>query len=78
MESAQCLSRETNLDLNKYEVCDNVCLETVLMDYISYYRVKFSKDPKITKKLGNPPGKLYTTFYLSLVAVFNFVIFLFD
>jgi len=48
------------------------------MDYISYYRVKFSKDPKITKKLGNPPGKLYTTFYLSLIAVFNFVIFLFD
>jgi len=48
------LSRETNLDLNKFEVCDNVSLETVLMEYIAYYRVKFSKDPKITKKLANP------------------------
>jgi len=54
VESAQCLSRETNLDLNKFEVCDNVSLETVLMEYIAYYRVKFSKDPKITKKLANP------------------------
>lgn len=54
VESAQCLSRETNLDLNKFEVCDNVSLETVLMEYIAYYRVKFNKDPKITKKLANP------------------------
>jgi len=57
MESAQCLSRETNLDMNKFEVCDNVSLETVLMEYIAYYRVKFNKDPKITKKLANPPCK---------------------
>jgi len=54
VESAQCLSRETNLDMNKYEVCDNVSLETVLMEYMAYYRVKFNKDPKITKKLTNP------------------------
>jgi len=58
VESAQCLSRETNLDLNKFEVCDNVSLETVLMEYIAYYRVKFSKDPKITKKLANPTCEL--------------------
>jgi len=60
MESAQCLSKETNLDMNKFEVCDNVSLETVLMEYIAYYRVKFNKDPKITKKLANPPCKCRT------------------
>jgi len=41
--------------MNKFEVCDNVSLETVLMEYMAYYRVKFNKDPKITKKLANPP-----------------------
>lgn len=51
MDSAQSLSRETNIDLNKYEVCDNVDLETVLMEYESYYYIKFSRYPKITKKL---------------------------
>ena len=46
--------------MNKFEVCDNVSLETVLMEYIAYYRVKFNKDPKITKKLANPPRKWQT------------------
>lgn len=56
-ESAQSLSRETNIDLSRYEVCDNVDLDTVLMDYESYYYTKFARYPKITKKLA-PVGKL--------------------
>jgi len=51
IESAKSLSRETSLDMNKFEVCDNVSLETVLMEYESYYHVKFQRYPKITKKL---------------------------
>lgn len=51
VESAKTLSRETNLDMNKFEVCDNVSLETVLMEYEAYYHVKFQRYPKITKKL---------------------------
>ncbi|KAA0183419.1 Katanin p60 ATPase containing subunit [Fasciolopsis buskii] len=51
VESAQSLSRETNLDFRRYEVCDNVDLETVLLEYESYYFVKFHKYPRITKKL---------------------------
>jgi hypothetical protein len=51
IESAKTLSRETNLDMNKFEVCDNVSLETVLMEYEAYYHVKFQRYPKITKKL---------------------------
>ena len=52
VESSQALGRETNIDLNRYEVADNVDLETVLMEYESYYYIKFSKYPKIAKKLS--------------------------
>lgn len=51
LDSAQSLAKETNIDLSKYEVCDNIDLETILMEYESYYYVKFAKYPKITKKL---------------------------
>ncbi|TNN11209.1 Katanin p60 ATPase-containing subunit A-like 2 [Schistosoma japonicum] len=53
VESATSLSRETNLDFRKYEVCDNVDLETVLLEYESYYYIKFQKYPRITKKLAD-------------------------
>jgi len=44
---------ETSLNLSRFEVCDNVNLETVLMDYESYYFIKFNRYPKITKKQLN-------------------------
>ncbi|XP_064653294.1 katanin p60 ATPase-containing subunit A-like 2 isoform X2 [Lineus longissimus] len=50
IESANSLSKETSIDVGKYEVCDNIDLETILMEYESYYFVKFSKYPKIVKK----------------------------
>ena len=52
-ETARAFERETNLDLRKYDVCDNIDLETVLQEYESYYFVRFNKYPKITKKLNN-------------------------
>lgn len=52
VDSASHLSRETNIDIRRYEVCDNIDLETILMEYESYYFVKFAKYPKITKKLN--------------------------
>ena len=58
IESANSLSRETNIDVNRYEVADNVDLETVLMEYESYYYIKFSKHPKIVKKLTSQSGKM--------------------
>ncbi|XP_013379501.1 katanin p60 ATPase-containing subunit A-like 2 [Lingula anatina] len=51
LESADTLSKETNIDLKRHEVCDNVDLATILMEYESYYFVKLGKYPKITKKL---------------------------
>ncbi|XP_021342842.1 katanin p60 ATPase-containing subunit A-like 2 isoform X13 [Mizuhopecten yessoensis] len=56
LDSAQSLAKETNIDLSKYEVCDNIDLETILMEYESYYYVKFAKYPKITKKLTQSAG----------------------
>ncbi|CAD5121466.1 unnamed protein product [Dimorphilus gyrociliatus] len=57
LEAATSLSKETNLDMNKFEVCDNVDLETVLMEYESFHYIKFSKYPKITKKLDGELAK---------------------
>ena len=51
LESAQSLAKETNIDVTKFEVCDNIDLDTIVMEYESYYYVKFAKYPKITKKL---------------------------
>ncbi|CAI9719130.1 katanin p60 ATPase-containing subunit A-like 2 [Octopus vulgaris] len=48
-ESADCLTKETNIDVNRYETCDNIDLETILMDFENYYHLKFSKYPKLTK-----------------------------
>ncbi|XP_010723459.2 LOW QUALITY PROTEIN: katanin p60 ATPase-containing subunit A-like 2 [Meleagris gallopavo] len=51
MDAANTLERETKLGLHGFEVCDNVDLETILMEYESYYFVKFQKYPKITRKV---------------------------
>lgn len=32
-------------------MCDNVDLDTIYLDYCSYYQLKFSKQPKIIKKV---------------------------
>uniref|UniRef100_A0A1I8GHE0 Katanin p60 ATPase-containing subunit A-like 2 n=1 Tax=Macrostomum lignano TaxID=282301 RepID=A0A1I8GHE0_9PLAT len=49
IETATALSKETNLDFSKFEVCDNVDLITVLLEYESYHFVKFQRYPKISK-----------------------------
>ncbi|KAM9591424.1 katanin p60 ATPase-containing subunit A-like 2 isoform 4-T5 [Morphnus guianensis] len=51
VDAANALEQETKLSLRGFEVCDNIDLETILMEYESYYFVKFQKYPKITKKV---------------------------
>ncbi|KFQ66435.1 Katanin p60 ATPase-containing subunit A-like 2, partial [Phaethon lepturus] len=51
VDAADALEQETKLSLRGFEVCDNIDLETILMEYESYYFVKFQKYPKITKKV---------------------------
>ncbi|XP_069885303.1 katanin p60 ATPase-containing subunit A-like 2 isoform X3 [Dipodomys merriami] len=50
IDAANALEQETKLALRRFEVCDNIDLETILMEYESYYFVKFQKYPKIVKK----------------------------
>ncbi|KAG9471940.1 hypothetical protein GDO78_022078 [Eleutherodactylus coqui] len=59
VDSANALEHETKLHLRRFEVCDNIDLETILMEYESYYYIKFQKYPKITKKVVDNDGKLY-------------------
>ena len=56
MDAARTLDQETSVGLRRFEVCDNVDLETVLMEYESYYYIKFQKHPKLTKKVLEPGG----------------------
>ncbi|XP_071964701.1 katanin p60 ATPase-containing subunit A-like 2 [Antedon mediterranea] len=53
LESAKALESEGNLSFSRFEVCDNIDLPTILMEYESYFYVKFGKYPKITKKLSS-------------------------
>uniref|UniRef100_A0A8C6SFG8 Katanin p60 ATPase-containing subunit A-like 2 n=1 Tax=Neogobius melanostomus TaxID=47308 RepID=A0A8C6SFG8_9GOBI len=54
MEAALALDQETNGGMRKFEVCDNIDLEMVLMEYESYHYVKFQKYPKLIKKTTEP------------------------
>ncbi|CAG5867268.1 unnamed protein product [Menidia menidia] len=48
--AAVALDQETNGGLRRFEVCDNIDLEMVLMEYESYQFVKFQKCPKLIRK----------------------------
>lgn len=58
VSAAVALDQETNGGVRRFEVCDNIDLEMVLMEYESYHYVKFQKYPKLirrTAELGMPP-----------------------
>ncbi|XP_038124185.1 katanin p60 ATPase-containing subunit A-like 2 [Cyprinodon tularosa] len=48
--AAVTLDHETNGNVRKFEVCDNVDLEMVLMEYEIYHYGKFQKYPKLIRK----------------------------
>ncbi|KAM3600575.1 uncharacterized protein V6R79_025311 [Siganus canaliculatus] len=51
--AAVALDQETNGGVRKFEVCDNIDLEMVLMEYESYYYIKFQKYPKLIRRTGD-------------------------
>ncbi|KAK1174590.1 katanin p60 ATPase-containing subunit A-like 2 isoform X1 [Acipenser oxyrinchus oxyrinchus] len=57
MDAANALEQETNLGLRCFEVCDNIDLETILLEYESYYFIKFQRYPKLTKKAAESGEK---------------------
>ncbi|KAI1240270.1 hypothetical protein IHE44_0011729 [Lamprotornis superbus] len=63
VDAANALEQETKLGLRGFEVCDNIDLQTILMEYESYYFVKFQKYPKITKKVLDTGQQLLLRMY---------------
>lgn len=49
-QSKVALLAEAHLT-NDFKVCDNIDLDTIYLDYCSYYHLKFGKQPKIVKRL---------------------------
>lgn len=47
--SQAALLEEANLT-NEFRVCDNIDLDTIYLDYCSYYQLRFGKQPKVLKK----------------------------
>uniref|UniRef100_A0A8C2XD32 Katanin p60 ATPase-containing subunit A-like 2 n=1 Tax=Cyclopterus lumpus TaxID=8103 RepID=A0A8C2XD32_CYCLU len=52
--SVLALDQETNGGVRRFEVCDNIDLEMVLMDYESYHYIKFQRYPKLIRKTTEP------------------------
>ena len=73
-ETARSFEQETNLDLKKFDVCDNIDLDTILQEYESYYYVRFSKYPRITKKVISTSKLLRAGFVYFLIAKTNIII----
>lgn len=40
--------------MKNFQLCDNVDLETIFLDYCSYYQLRFGKMPKFVKKVAEP------------------------
>ncbi|KAM6902300.1 katanin p60 ATPase-containing subunit A-like 2 [Xenentodon cancila] len=60
--AAVALDQETNGGMGRFEVCDNIDLEMVLMEYESYHYVKFQKYPKLIRRTTEPGMTPCTTF----------------
>lgn len=44
------LEKEALGNNKDYQICDNVDLDSIYLEYLSYYNLKFGKNPKIVKK----------------------------
>ncbi|XP_067339326.1 katanin p60 ATPase-containing subunit A-like 2 isoform X2 [Channa argus] len=52
--AAMALDQETNGGVKKFDVCDNIDLEMMLMEYESYHYIKFQKYPKLIRRTVEP------------------------
>uniref|UniRef100_A0A672J1S8 Katanin p60 ATPase-containing subunit A-like 2 n=1 Tax=Salarias fasciatus TaxID=181472 RepID=A0A672J1S8_SALFA len=72
--TALALDQETNGGVRRFEVCDNIDLEMVLMEYESYHYVKFQKYPKLIRRgeqSGVPVQPELTEFGLNVSSLRN-------
>lgn len=45
------LITDANLPITSFQLCDNVDLDSIYLEYCSYFELKFGKPPKILKRL---------------------------
>lgn len=57
VQSACNLENESGVNLKKWDLCDNVDLYYILQDYEEYHQIKFSRQPKLVKKMKEDDDK---------------------
>lgn len=62
LKAQKALIEESNLG-EEYQVCDNIDLDTIYLEFCSLFQIKFGKKPKVLKRLqgsgengGHPRG----------------------
>jgi katanin p60 ATPase-containing subunit A1 len=56
-QTAQRLASEAGVQLSKYEVADNMDLNSVVQEFESFYEMKFGRKPKLVRRTeGSGPG----------------------
>ena len=50
-KAVYALETEAGVSLDRYEVCDNVDLLTIIQEYEAFYAIKFNRPPKLIKKV---------------------------
>jgi katanin p60 ATPase-containing subunit A1 len=51
------MARECNIDLDKWEVADNIDLFYVIQDFEEYFEMKFMKKPVLVRKIAENTDK---------------------
>ncbi|GAB5367742.1 hypothetical protein AAMO2058_001257200 [Amorphochlora amoebiformis] len=57
IQTAQKLQEESGVTANKWQVADNIDLDTILMEFEEYYKIKFSRLPRFFRKAPNTTSK---------------------
>ncbi len=59
-DTAFHLQEEANLDIDKYDIADNIDLNIILTEYEEFFEIRFNKKPVLVKKIieENNPNKL--------------------
>jgi katanin p60 ATPase-containing subunit A1 len=57
IDTACALQREVSINLDNFEVADNMDLYYVLQDYESYFEIRFNKKPTMVKKVAEAAKK---------------------
>ena len=52
VSAAEALQREAGVSCGKFEVADNVDLTYILQEFEDYYEMRFSRKPKLVRRLG--------------------------